>query len=101
MGIWGHEKVLVEKDPKNKVWRVYTVQRALLVEIPWADAYKEFPHAPDYASAVATCQADPETRLTNLEAASVLYGAGPPPDSSKDVDAPGVIRVDFKRKRRL
>jgi hypothetical protein len=96
MAIWGHETVIVEKDVKGRVWHVRTEANALLTTVPWADAFKTFKYAPDYAEAVATCQSHPLMRLTPEEEALVLYGEPEP-----EPPLPGnVVPVDFKRRRR-
>lgn len=104
MAIWGHERVLVEKDTVARVWHVRTTSNAHLVTIPWTDAFKSFPHARDYQEAIWTCQADDDMRLTPQERAEVLKQvmpqtapATPPPLPPPD----NVLVVDFKRKRRL
>ncbi len=79
--IWGHTEVYVEKIPTRRVWVVSTVnndpsKRQVLVEVPWADAFKSFPHAPDYAVAVATCQSSDQA-LTEEEEDELLNPAEP------------------------
>lgn len=102
MSIWGHQRVQVLKDVQNKQWVVSTVAGAHLVTVPWADAFKEFPYHKDYAEAISTCQSDPDTKLTPQEAAMVLYAAKPDAQPSPTPqEAPNVVRVDFRRKRRL
>jgi len=102
MAIWGHERALVEKDPVAKVWRVMTTKQALLVTIPWADAFKEFPHAKDYQEAVLTCQSDPDMRLTSAERAELLRAPGAStPTAATTPAVNNVLVVDFKRKKRL
>lgn len=103
MSIWGHERVLVEKDRVAKVWRVMTTKQALLVTIPWADAFKEFPHAKDYQEAVLTCQSDPDMRLTAAERAEFLRAPAAPaaPAAPPTPETTNVLVVDFKRKKRL
>lgn len=107
MAIWGHETVVVEKDVKARVWHVRTEAEALLVTIPWADAFKVFKHAPDYSEAIATCQSHPSTRLTAEEAAQVRAAAATPAPPAPPAAAPpkqelpsNVVAVDFKRRRR-
>ena len=95
MSIWGHEQVKVEKDVERKCWHVRTMQNGHLCTVPWADAFKEFPAAPDYAAAVATCVGHPKTALTPAEE-RIAYAESLPQDKK----APNVVEVDFKAKKR-
>jgi len=81
VSIWGHDVVVVEKDPTLKQWKIFTSaprgKQQHLVTIPWADAYKSFTPAqykqyPDYTEAIATCQAHEDTALTDDEEFQVL-----------------------------
>jgi hypothetical protein len=100
--IWGHTEVHVEKVVEARKWIVSTVnndpsKRQVLVEVPWTDAFKSFPHAPDYAVAVATCQADESTALTEdeEEMLELLDTATPDVVVSKVVSL-----ADFRARRR-
>lgn len=88
--IWGHTEVHIEKVPTLKKWIVSTVhndpsKRQVLVQVPWVDAFKSFPYAPDYAVAVATCQASDEA-LTAEEEALVHGQTQPVSDAKADKD---------------
>jgi hypothetical protein len=95
VSIWGHEQVKVEKDVERKCWHVRTMQGGHLCTVPWADAFKEFPSAPDYAAAVATCVGHPKTALTASEEHKVYADSLPP-----EKKALNVVEVDFKAKKR-
>lgn len=108
MTIWGHTHVHVEKDVVKKEWRVSTAKppHSLLVTIPWEDAFKSFPHAPDYSEAVETCQSHPNTALTRSEAKAVrkameaAEAAKNPKADQENVDTKNVVSMlDYRRKR--
>ena len=106
--IWGHTEVHIEKVPARRVWIVSTAhldpkQRQPLCEVPWADAFRTFPHNPNYTVAVATCQSDESTALTEEE--EELVHAQPLGDSSEDVTpVEGPTKVlslaDFRARRK-
>jgi hypothetical protein len=101
MAIWGHTKVIVEKDKANKRWIVRTLSGAELVVVPWTAAFADFPFAPDYAEAVSTCQADPDMRLTPREKEEVLRLKNNQPVVEEDAEDSNVLKVDFQKKKRL
>lgn len=95
MTIWGHENVKVEKDAEKRCWHVRTLQGGHLCTVPWADAFREIPAAPDYAAAVATCMGHPRTALTPAEERLAYLDSLP-----KEKAGDNVVEVDFKKKRR-
>lgn len=91
--------------------------RQELVTIPWRDAFKVFKHAPDYSEAIATCQYNERTALTEEEERSVqleidalavteaLKTIVPPPpetlNASSSREPAPVISLDaFRKKKR-
>ena len=95
MSIWGHENVKIEKDVEKRCWHVRTMQGGHLCTVPWADSFREFNNAPDYAAAVATCIGHPKTALTPAEE-RLAYADFQP----KEAKPQNVVEVDFKARKR-
>lgn len=124
MAIFGHERVLIVKVHRRKLWEVRVVHKDpahqhLLCEVKWEDAFKDFPYHKDYGEAVRTCQSVDRFALTEEEEGWVLdLNAGritreqydalgqPKPPTPEELERreqePRVLSIDeFKRRRGL